>query len=372
MENTNMQLSKTHKPQYHLITVYKFVDIPSEELKKISQEHLDFCRDIWLKWRIYIATEWISSTVTWWYWQCESYRLYLENSKYFKNIEWFWEKSTPVDGHKFPRMSVKVKDEIVKFWIKTNNRDVEKYKKKLSPKEVKRIIDEKDENYIILDMRNDYEYRLWHLKWAIPAWTVNFREVPKLLKKYWEKANWKKILWYCTWWIRCEKASVLANKIWDTEYYAIDGWVMWYVNSYNDWNWLWNLYTFDDRISTFIWDKNTHTTIWECVYSKKLTDNCENCRYSPCNAKLIADKKEFKSYAWFCSLECFEKAKKDLLIKDISWDSLNYQKIRNDSKSNPKNKEKNLELVKNHLDKTLWKKEFNHLNSQKETEIIEY
>lgn len=371
MENTNMQLSKTHKPQFKLITVYKFVDIPKDELKKIAQEHLDFCRDLWLKWRIYIWEEWISSTITWNLWACESYKWYLENSKYFKDIEWFYEKSSNVDWHKFPRMSVKIREEIVKLWVKTSQEDVEKYKKKLSPEDVKKIIDENNDDYIILDMRNDYEYRLWHLKWAIPAWTVNFREVPALLEKYWKKANWKKIIWYCTWWVRCEKASVIANKDSNTQYYAIDWWVMWYVNAFNDWNWLGNLYTFDDRVSTFIWDEKTHTTIWECLYSWNLTNNCENCRYSPCNARLIADQKEFKKHMWFCSLECFENAKNDMLIKDIEWDKLNYQTLRIDTKNNPSNEQKNLEIISNNLNKWL-KSEFNHIKSQKELEIIEW
>lgn len=42
--------------------------------------------------------------------------------------------------------------------------EVQKYKKELTPEEFKRIVDEGDENYLILDMRNDYEYRLGHFK----------------------------------------------------------------------------------------------------------------------------------------------------------------------------------------------------------------
>lgn len=368
---TNLQLSTMHKPKYKLITFYKFVNIPEDELKKVSQEHLDFCRDIWLKGRIYIWTEGISSTVTGNIWQCKAYKMFLDSSKYFQNVEWFDEKASDVDGHKFPRMSVKIREEIVKLGVKVTEEEIKKYDKRLTPDEVKKIIDEGNDDYLILDMRNDYEYRLWHFKGAIPAWTVNFREVPKLLEKYGEQAKGKKILWYCTGWIRCEKASVLANKEWDTEYYAIEWGIMGYINKHNDWNWLWNLYTFDDRVSTFVWDSETHTTIWECCFSGKLTDNCENCRYSPCNARLIADKKEYRKHMGFCSEECFCNAKKDWLIKDVDFDSLNYQNLRNDSKNNPENKEKNLEKIAKHLDSNLEWVTFSHKNSQKELEIIQ-
>ena len=39
---TNLQLTRIHKPKYKLITFYKFVNIPENELKAIWQEHLDF------------------------------------------------------------------------------------------------------------------------------------------------------------------------------------------------------------------------------------------------------------------------------------------------------------------------------------------
>ncbi len=370
----NLQLSNIHKPEYKLITFYKFVDIPENELKKIGQEHLDFCRDLGIKGRVYIGKEWISSTITGNTWQVKCYKMYLDNSKYFKNVEGFYEKATKVDGHKFPRISVKIREEIVKLGLNVTEDEVQKYKKVLSPEEVKKIVDEKNDDYLILDMRNDYEYRLWHLKWAIPAGTINFREVPSLLKKYGEKAKWKKILWYCTWGIRCEKAAVVANKASEelgTEFYAIDWWVMGYVNSFNDGNWLGNLYTFDDRVSMQIWDSKTHTTIWECLYSGELTDNCENCRYSPCNARIIAKPKEYKKHMWFCSEECFKKAYNDLLVKDISGDPMEYKKLRKEIKNDPSKAPEVMKKFQAHLDMRLAGVEFPHKHSQKEDVIIE-
>ena len=69
-----------------------------------------------------------------------------------------------------------------------------------------------------------------------------------------------------------------------------------YVNEFNDGNWLGNLYTFDGRVSTEVGDEVTHTTIGECLYTDEPTDNCENCRYSPCNARLIAGEQEYKKH----------------------------------------------------------------------------
>lgn len=63
-EHNGKQLNARHKPKFELLTFYKFVDIPEDELDDIAQDHLDFCRDIGLKGRIYIGTEGISSTVS--------------------------------------------------------------------------------------------------------------------------------------------------------------------------------------------------------------------------------------------------------------------------------------------------------------------
>ncbi len=146
---------------------------------------------------------------------------------------------------------------------------------------------------------------------------------------------------------------------------------MGYVNNFNDGNWLGNLYTFDDRVSMEIGDHNTHTTIGECMYSGKLTDNCENCRYSPCNARLIAKKKEYRKHMGFCSEECYLKVREDMLTKNSKWDSMDYKAMRKEIKNHPEKKAKILKKYQDHLDKNLAGVEFNHKKSQKEDVIIE-
>lgn len=184
------QLNARHKPKYELLTFYKFVDIQESELESLTQEHLDFTRDIGLKGRVYIGTEGISSTVTGNLGQCRAYRLFLENSRYFQDIPDIDTKATSVAGHEFPRMSVKIRNEIVALGVKVTATEVQKYHKEVTPEEFKSILEsDKKDDYLILDMRNDYEYRLGHFKGAIPAGTVNFREVPKLLEKYGEQAK---------------------------------------------------------------------------------------------------------------------------------------------------------------------------------------
>ncbi len=373
---------KPTQPQFELLTFYHFVDIPENELETVCAEHLQFCSDIWLKGRIYIGTEGISSTVSGNLGQCKSYRMYLESTKYFKNIADIEPKSTLVPGHQFPKLTVKIRNEIVVLWEKVTEIEVKKYRKELTPDEFKKILDEgRTDDYVILDMRNDYEYRLGHFKWAIPAGTVNFREVPELLERYRDKAKGKKIIWYCTGGIRCEKAAVLANKAGIEDVYAIEGGVVQYVNTHNDGNWLGNLYTFDDRVSTFVGDENTHTTIGTCLHTGQLTDHCDNCRYTECNARMIVDFSEHKKHMWFCSQECFDKALETLLIKDVDWDQLKmtndewrmtngrfytYKELRSLIKSWKMTFAEVQDIITKHLQKKLWETTFRHRESQKE------
>ena len=316
-----------------LLTFYHFCEIP--DLNAELAEHKQFLQDIWVRGRIYLWTEWISATISALPGQVSAYQLYLWSKSYFQDIADIEIKTMDVAKHCFDKLIVRIRKEIVTVGTVVSPWDVQKNYKKILIEDVKYIIDTQDPDWIVLDMRNDYEYNLWHFKWAIPAWTDTFKDIHNKLITYPQQFGDKKILMYCTWWIRCEKLSVLCAKHDINNIYAVDGWVVKYVNTYNDWNRLWNLYTFDDRVSTYIGDKQTHTTIWVCLYSGIPTDNCENCRYSVCNARIIADPKHYRRHLGFCSRECFEAAQIDLMVKPVSRDPHDYAWLRLQIKNTP-------------------------------------
>jgi UPF0176 protein len=361
-----------HIERFSLLTFYKFVNIPEVEVPRLVKEQWQFCHDIGLKGRVYLGVEGISSTVTGNEGQLWAYRQYLESISYFQNIEDIDTKATPVDGHQFAKMVVKERKEIVTLGEQVNAEDVKKFKKEVSIDEFKKIVDSGNtDDYMILDMRNDYEYRLGHFKNAVPAGTTNFREVPKLIEKYKEQAQGKKIIWYCTGGIRCEKAAVIMNKHGFEDVYSIEGGVVKYTNTFNDGNWLGNLYTFDGRVSTQIGDKDTHTTIGTCLFSGKPTDNCENCRHAPCNARLIADASEYKKHGGFCSHECREGAKIDGLVKNVPWDTFNYNAAQSTIRNIPEKRGEVVAQIASHIEKQYGKVVYSCEFSQKEGVICE-
>jgi UPF0176 protein len=355
--------------EYTLITFYKFVDIinPLAEVKS----HLKFCKDIGMKGRIYIGEEGISATATCNNWQLEAYKLYLSNNKYFFDVgNQIKEKSSPVSAHMFDKMIVKYRQEIVSLGKTINETAFQRSLQELSDEELKKIIDNEDPEWVILDMRNSYEYKLWHFKNAIPAGTINFREVEEMFDEYKKQFSDKKVLMYCTGWIRCDKLSVLLKESGVDNFYGLQWGIVKYVNKHNDGNRLWNLYTFDGVISKKVWDEKTHTTIGRCIYSGLDTNNCENCRYSPCNARIIARRKQYKRFGGFCSLECFTKAQADGMIKNESFDDMDYRSLRRDVKNGNLWHDRFIEIVKEHINTTVTDKKYSHTTSQKE-EIVD-
>lgn len=54
-----------------------------------------------------------------------AYKLYLQNHPLWKDIPDLDVKSSPTDGHKFPRMQVKVREEIVALGKKYSREEIE-------------------------------------------------------------------------------------------------------------------------------------------------------------------------------------------------------------------------------------------------------
>jgi len=360
-----------YEKEYKLLTFYHFVDISDPET--VCREHLEFTDGIGMKWRIYIGTEGISSTVTWNQWQIQAYKLYLSNHPLWKDIQDIDEKSSAVDGHQFPRMQVKVRDEIVVLGKKYTSKEIEQAGNRMDIEEFKDLLDNGNpDDYVVLDMRNNHEYKLGHFKNAIRANTLNFRELETEIENYKKQFGDKKIISYCTGWIRCEKSTVMMQKAGLKNTYQLDGWVVKYINTYNDGNWEGNLYVFDDRVSQKVGDTKTHTTISECIYSGKKTDNCENCRYSPCNARIIADPEEYKNHSGFCSQECADKALSDTLVRtDNRIDRINYKQERGVIKAHPELESEITSKLQKHISKQLEWVSFNHQTSQKEDFIMD-
>ena len=137
----------------------------------------------------------------------------------------------------------------------------------VSPAEWRTLI--ADEDVVVIDNRNSFEFRLGRFKNAIDPRVENFRDFSVFMAANapaWE-AQGKRVAMYCTGGIRCEKTSAWMA---DTELliYQLEGGILNYLQSMPDAerDWEGECFVFDNRIALDIRLQETDTTA-EQVYS---------------------------------------------------------------------------------------------------------
>ncbi len=136
----------------------------------------------------------------------------------------------------------------------------------VSPEEWRKLITEDD--VVLLDNRNSFEYRLGRFKNAIDPHVTNFRDFPKYVEAHipqW-KAEGKRVAMYCTGGIRCEKTSAWMKEM-DIPVFQLDGGILNYFRQMPDAekDWQGECFVFDNRIALDTKLQETATTL-EDVY----------------------------------------------------------------------------------------------------------
>lgn len=201
----------------------------------------------------------------------------------FKNIVFKWSDGGRED---FPRMSVKVRDEIVAFdaadELRVDENGVVGGGKHLKPKQIHELVESRDD-VVFFDGRNAHEAAIGKFKNAVVPDTRTSRDFIRELEsgKY-DDLKDKPVVTYCTGGIRCEILSSLMINRGFKEVYQIDGGIVKYGETYGD-DGLWegSLRVFDDRMTV---DFSDHTkTIGSCSHCQGSTNNYENCAWANCN-----------------------------------------------------------------------------------------
>lgn len=119
------------------------------------------------------------------------------------------------------------------------------------------------DNVVVIDNRNSFEYRLGRFKNAIDPHVDNFRDFPDYVSSHAEqwKEEGKKVAMYCTGGIRCEKTSAWMQQF-GLDVYQLDGGIMNYFQSMPDADkdWQGECFVFDNRIAIDTQLQETSTT----------------------------------------------------------------------------------------------------------------
>lgn len=168
----------------------------------------------------------------------------------------------------FARMKVHQKPEIVAVGMPDASlgHDASRRSRQVSPQQWRQLI--ADENVVVIDNRNSFEYRLGRFKSALDPQVSNFRDFPKFIEAHaaeW-RASGKRVAMYCTGGIRCEKTGGWIEQL-GLDVVELEGGILNYFQAMPDAekDWEGECFVFDNRIALNTRLQETNTTL-EQVY----------------------------------------------------------------------------------------------------------
>ncbi len=106
-----------------------------------------------------------------------------------------------------------------------------------------------DPETVILDTRNDYEFRNGTFRGAINPGTEKFSDLPKFIEENLDPAKHKRIAMFCTGGIRCEKFAPYMKGLGFNEVYQLEGGILKYIEetAVDETLWEGECFVFDER-----------------------------------------------------------------------------------------------------------------------------
>lgn len=274
-------MKKEKRGQHQILLYYMYTKIADPETFKKWQ--LELCKNLDLKGRIIVAEEGINGTLEGTIENTKKYMREMKKDSRFKDIHW---KRSVGDGDSFPRLSVKVKPEIVNLGLGKDDIDPNEITgARLKPEELHKWYEE-GEDFAMIDMRNDYEHKVGKFENSIEPETKYFRDLKAQMKTI-EHLKDRKVITVCTGGVRCEKASGYLKSQGFKEVYQLDGGIVSYMEKYPGENFKGSLYVFDKRQTMHFDDPQKHEHITNCEHCGEPSDYMCNCANTKCNKKYV-------------------------------------------------------------------------------------
>ncbi len=288
---------------YSIVLFYKYVHI--DDARELASAVRCEAVELRLTGRAIIAGEGINATFEGTADAVSSFIAWLKEDERFADVDF---KTSLGTGIAFPKLSVKVRAEIVASFLPPEI-DPTKDTGTHIPPETLRSWYEQGEDFVIIDMRNSYEYQAGHFRNSVDPGMENFRDLPNVVHKLTHLKD-KKVLPVCTGGVRCEKASAYLKQQGFSQVYQLQGGMHRYMEAYPGEDFEGELYVFDERKLWSNAPKDTIKKVGTCSVCDAKTNNIENCRFSECPKQLCVCE-ECRTIsavpAHFCGLECHSK-----------------------------------------------------------------
>ena len=265
-----------------IILYYGFAPVADPDALRLWQTTL--CESLNLKGRILLSKHGINGTLGG---DMDDLKKYVKQTKQypgFKKIDFKWSEGT---GSDFPRLSVKVRDELVTFGvsdeIEVDESGIKNGGSHLTPEEVHKLVEVRGEDVVFFDGRNAYEAKVGKFKNAVVPNVQTTKDfIAELESGKYDALKSKPVVTYCTGGIRCEVLSAVMKKRGFQEVYQISGGIVRYGEKFKDEGlWEGSLYTFDGRMTIDFSEKTQ--VIGTCDNCQAPTKSFRNCADEYCH-----------------------------------------------------------------------------------------
>jgi UPF0176 protein len=253
--------------------------------------------------RVYVAHEGINAQVSMPTANVEAFRQGINTIQDLEGVR--LNVAVDDDGKSFFVLKVKVRDKIVADGISDESFDASKTGKYLKADEYNTLVQQQDT--IVVDMRNHYEYEVGHFKNAIEVPSDTFREqLPMAVDMLKDKKD-ANIIMYCTGGIRCEKASAYMLHHGFSNVYHVEGGIINYAQQVKERGleseFIGKNFVFDERLG----ERITHDIISTCHQCGQPADTHTNCANEACHLLFIQCEACAKTMQGCCTSECVEE-----------------------------------------------------------------
>lgn len=275
---------------YKILLYYHYT--PIENPQAFMQEHRVLCNRLNLRGRILINHEGINGTVSGTEENTDEYMAAVRKVSGFENIDF---KVADHEGHAFPKMKIKVRDEIITLKAPI---DMSKRAPYIEADEMYDLLQKTPEDKVIVDARNEYEFRIGKFKNALTFDIDNFRDIPEKALNELEKYRDKEIITYCTGGVRCEPFSAFLQQN-GFKVRQLHGGIIRYAEKHPEFGFDGHCYVFDNRISIKVNDNLIST----CIYCNQTTARYINCKNDFCHKPIVCCEQCELEHNGYCPVE---------------------------------------------------------------------
>lgn len=296
-EELKQRLQRDKTPRTTL-SFYKYVKI--DDPRTLRDELFETWSQLGVLGRIYLAKEGINAQLSVPTANFEKYKTELYSDPRFTDTP--FKIAVEDNGKSFYKLTIKVREKIVADGLDDNTFNPADVGTHLNAHQFNSAME--DPETIVVDMRNQYESEVGCFENAICPDADTFREEIQIVKDELKGKEDKKILFYCTGGVRCEKASAYFKHLGYKNVNQLQGGIIQYAHEIRQHNlpskFKGKNFVFDERIG----ERITEDIISHCHQCQQTCDTHTNCANNACHLLFIQCENCSQKFNGCCTTTC--------------------------------------------------------------------